>query len=407
MSREKPTILFLLPVAFNQKPDEPGFQVQTRNFRTALGFLTPELIERDIRVALVSFNNTGKQVQYGRAHLKDSGLEDKVRAFFFKRLMGRGHWFPQSIQFLMNLAGLIGVLMKTRPGVVYGHNDVGALFGGLMKLFFRYRLVYDMRGDRVNEVEVQGTPKWRIAFYSRIQKYCINSGDLVLTVSRKFERLPPGKYHIPKFNFFDARLFYYHADEAEQMRRELGLEDRFVLVYSGTDKYYQMVPGMVAFFARFLSYCPDAFLMINTPVPSPVFAEELRRQQVPESAYGMFQPGQENLNRYQMVADMALLLRQDLPLNHRAFPTKFSEYLGSGLPVLVSPYVPSIAEMVAENELGVIWDLHEPMETLFPRIQEFRNNHSARLRCASFAREHLSWQANSSRVASILKSMCP
>ncbi|MFW5754272.1 MAG: glycosyl transferase [Marinilabiliaceae bacterium] len=403
MFRRKPTILFLLPVAFVQKPDEPGFQVQTRNFRTALGFLTPELYERGLQVALVSFNNTRKQVRYGRNHLLDSGLQ----TFLFHRKMRRGHWFPQSVQFLMNLACLVYVLLKVRPGLVYGHNDVGALFGGLLKPFFKYRLVYDMRGDRVNEMEVQQAAKWRIAFYSRIQKFCKNSCDLVFTVSGQIDKLPSGKQHVTKFNFFDARVFDYHADEAEQTRRDLGLQNRFVLVYSGTDKYYQMVPGMVAFFVRFLAFCPDAFLMINTPLPSSVFAEELRRQQVPESSYGMFQPGQENLNRYQMAADMALLLRDDLPLNHRAFPTKFSEYLGSGLPVLVTPYVPAIAEMVTKHHLGAVWDLHEPMEAIFPQILAYRNNRSAKLRCASFAREHLSWQANAPRVAGILKSMCP
>ena len=63
------SILYLLPVAFFQRFDEPGFQAQTLNFRTAFGFVLPELRKRGMEVTLVSLNNNSKQIVYGKEHL--------------------------------------------------------------------------------------------------------------------------------------------------------------------------------------------------------------------------------------------------------------------------------------------------------------------------------------------------
>jgi glycosyltransferase involved in cell wall biosynthesis len=399
------SILYLLPVAFFQRSDEPGFQVQTLNFRTAFGFVLPELRKREMEVTLVSLNNNPKQIVYGKEHLKKMRQEEFCRAFFFERKAGRGRIFPQLLQLLLNLKWLFGVMKTTKPDVVYGYNDLGTLYGVLLRLFFRFRLVYDMRGDRVNEMAVQGAPQWRVRLYRFIRNLCLKRSDLVFTVSDECKDLPPGKRHIPKYNFYDAGRFCYDAQKAREMKAGLGLENRFVLVYSGTDKYYQMVPQMVEFFARFRDVCPDAFFMINLPTESKKFLAELQNRNLPDDSYGIFHLDQSELNRYQMVADLAMLIREDLPLNHEAFPTKFPEYLAGGISVLITPHVHTLEKMVRENDLGVIWQDDEAADAIFSRILLYRDNHGQKKHCAEFARGNLSWQNRASWLAELLYSM--
>lgn len=406
MSEKSTTILFILPVAFVQKPDEPGFQVQTQNFRTTFEFLLPRLNQRDIHVVLVSLNNSDRQLVDGKDYLQESGLDKKCEAFFLRRRMGRGRFFPQFVQFFLNLWYLSGVLKQTKPSLVYGYNDVGTLYGVFLKWLFRFRLVYDMRGDRVNEMAVQGALAWRVYFYRLIRDACLRSCDLVFTVSRNSSLIPGNKMHKAKFNYFDARVFYYDADIVNDVREELELAERFVFVYSGTDKHYQMIPAMVRFFARFLRGYPDAWFMINTPVDSEVFHEALQRNNVPASSYGVFHFDQRTLNRYQMAADIGFLIREDLPLNHEAFPTKFSEYLGSGVPVLITPHVHTLVDIVKASDLGVVWEPGGSEEALNQRLLKYRNNRIAKERCAAFAREHLSWQNNASWLADTLHGLC-
>lgn len=401
------SVLYLLPVAFFQRSDEPGFQVQTLNFRTAFGFVVPELRKRDLGVTLVSLNNNAKQIGYGRHYLNSTGLSDICHAFFFERKTGRGRLFPQFLQLLLNLRSLFRVVKEVRPDVVYGYNDVGTLYGVLLKLLFCFRLVYDMRGDRVNEMAVQGAPGWRVQLYRLIRRCCIRKSDLVFTVSDECRDLPPGQRHVAKYNFYDATIFSFDEEESVRTRDELGLKDRFVIVYSGTDKYYQMVPQMVAFFAGFREVCPDAFFMINLPVRSELFEKELRRWNLPDESFRVFHLDQAELNHYQTVADLALLIREDLPLNHEAFPTKFSEYLAGGVPVLVTPHVHTLAKMIRENGLGEVWNDGETPEALYHRILLFRNNWEQKRRCARFASEHLSWQNSASWLAGLLDTLQP
>lgn len=398
-------VLYLLPVAFFQRSDEPGFQVQTLNFRTAFGFVVPELHKRNMKVTLVSLNNNGRQIGYGRDFIKSTGLSRICRTFFFERKAGRGRLFPQFLQLLLNLRWLFRVMKGVRPDVVYGYNDVGTLYGVLLKLLFRFRLVYDMRGDRVNEMAVQGASPWRVRLYRLIRRLCLQKSDLVFTVSDECRDLPPGQKHLAKYNFYDAALFSFDEEEARHTRDKLGLGNRFVIVYSGTDKYYQMVAQMVEFFAGFRKVCPDAFFMINLPVRSQLFEAELQRWHLPEDSFQIFHLDQSDLNRYQTVADIALLLRDDLPLNHEAFPTKFPEYLAGGVPVLVTPHVHTLARMVQEYGLGEVWEDKEPVEKLYDRILLYRNNREKKKHCARFAREHLSWQKKASWVAGIIDSL--
>jgi glycosyltransferase involved in cell wall biosynthesis len=395
----QPSILFLLPVAFLQKPEEPGFQVQTQNFRTTFEFVLPELVRQGMEVELVSLNNTETQLENGREYMQQSGLDQQCRYWFFKRSMGRGKLFPQLIQFFLNLKQLSRILRHSNVKLLYGYNDVGTLYGVILKTFFRFKLAYDMRGNRVNEMAVQGAPKWRVSFYRKIRNLCLRKSDVVLTVSKDCYDLPKEKYHLRKYNFFDEKKFWYDADMGRAMRSEMGLDNRFVFVYSGTDKYYQMVPQMVEFFAEFLKVKPDAYFMINLPVKSQKFIDELNKRKVPDSAWGMNYLTQETLNKYQMVVDMAFLIRENLPLNHEAFPTKFSEYLASGVPVLITPHVHTLKDMVEEHQLGEVWQESESIESIQKRLLIYQENLEKKGRCAAFARKELSWQTKAAWLA--------
>jgi glycosyltransferase involved in cell wall biosynthesis len=401
----KGTILFLLPVAFLQKADEPGFQVQTQNFRTTFEFVFPELLKRGRDVLLISLNNSEGQLHNGVEYMQRGNLDKQCRAWFFKRRMGHGRFFPQLVQFFINLWLIARILHRSKVNVLYGYNDVGTLYGAFLKPFFGFKLAYDMRGDRVNEMTVQGAPFWRVKFYRRIRNICLKSSDIVFTVSRSCKDLPKGKRHFPKYNYYNGNYFYYEAETALKMREKLGLGNRFVFVYSGTDKYYQMIPEMVRFFAHFLEICPDAWFMINVPVKSEKFLKELKQFNIPDSAWGMFHLNQQTLNNYQMVADVAFLIRENLPLNHEAFPTKFSEYLASGVPVLITPHVHTLAEMVNENHIGTIWSEKVSEKEIQNQLLKYRGNAEIKERCAIFAMKELSWQRKASWLADAFNSL--
>ena len=62
----------------------------------------------------------------------------------------------------------------------------------------------------------------------------------------------------------------------------------------------------------------------------------------------------EQVRRSLMACDIGILLREDSLTNRVASPTKFAEYISAGLPVLISPYLGDLSDLVMEHHLGLV-----------------------------------------------------
>lgn len=95
-----------------------------------------------------------------------------------------------------------------------------------------------------------------------------------------------------------------------------------------------------------------------------------------------------------MAADLAVLIREDHPLNEVACPTKFAEYVMCGLPVLITEGLGDLSELVQRKKLGIVMKdekdftaLDEPLATLRMKAA----SSSWRLRTAEVGRERFAW----------------
>ena len=68
-------------------------------------------------------------------------------------------------------------------------------------------------------------------------------------------------------------------------------------------------------------------------------------------------------------ADYFLMLREDVPTNHFAYPNKFLEYVAAHRPVITTPFVFDIAEEVETNGVGIIYD--GDIDRLLNRMRDF------------------------------------
>ena len=64
--------------------------------------------------------------------------------------------------------------------------------------------------------------------------------------------------------------------------------------------------------------------------------------------------------RHLRAADLGILLRAPDPLNEVACPTKFAEFMMSGLPVLISAGIGDCSRFVAEQNAGAVLDAPDP-----------------------------------------------
>lgn len=147
----------------------------------------------------------------------------------------------------------------------------------------------------------------------------------------------------------------FSAADRAAVRAELGLDDRLVLVYSGTLASYQHIAdGLLPFVAAARRSSPRAHLLCLTNEPER-FRELAARAGLSEGVTVM-RVTQSEVPRYLSAGDAGLLLRASSRMNRVSMPVKLGEYLSCGLPIVVSRVAGWVDEFVGDAGAGVVVD---------------------------------------------------
>jgi Glycosyl transferases group 1 len=238
----------------------------------------------------------------------------------------------------------------------------------LKKLSKRISVIYDSRAAEAEEIKYGFKGKIPEKQYNRMISYAENCekrmveiADQVFCVSNVMI-----EYHLSlnpaldrgKFFLYpccaDADQFSFSAETRDTLRAKLGIAGKTVLVYSGGIEMSWHIPDKVfELFASLEKRHENYFFIVLTP--HQVLAERYRNQ------YGISKDNclitsvkNSEVVNYLCAADAAVLLREDVLMNNVASPTKFAEYVMSGLPVIISEHVGDFSEFVRTNNIGLV-----------------------------------------------------
>jgi glycosyltransferase involved in cell wall biosynthesis len=270
---------------------------------------------------------------------------------------------------------LLFELLRSRADrlVVHARTDRAAAYASLAaRLSRRIRYVFDSRGDGEAEFlldarERKLPPREVEAELLRLRRRrarAVERASRVLCVSTVLRdriaaahALDPARIGVVPC-VADAEKFRLDPADREATRRELGLADRFVLVYPGRFGRWHYGRETCAVVRGILDSDPSAFFLVLTPDLED--ARSLAAELLPEGRYQIRSALHAEVPRFLRAADLALLLRAPDPLNEVACPTKFAEYVMSGLPVLISPGIGDCSAFVAEHAAGAVLEAPEP-----------------------------------------------
>lgn len=212
----------------------------------------------------------------------------------------------------------------------------------LLKLLFRFRLVYDMDDVLTRRLAASGVVRWgpALAFLRVIERWMIRSADLVLTNSLEttdYARSVAGGERVFFYDHFPppARpLGGGSTRSARRLRRVLGLESRPMVLYAGNLEAYQGLDLLI-----------DAMpaLLVRRPRPCLVVVGGRPRQ-----AERLFQRaralGAERdvrfLGERSLRSAFGLMAAADVlvsPMTEiKAVPMKLYAYLASGRPIVAT-----------------------------------------------------------------------
>ncbi|HQV53751.1 MAG: hypothetical protein IPF95_11365 [Flavobacteriales bacterium] len=267
---------------------------------------------------------------------------------------------PRARYWRMNLGWVSMVCRRFKPSGIIGRG----IFATHMALEMRERgkiakVCLDGRGAYAAEWE-----EYRVVDDERLIEQCrpleadaLHRSDMRISVSRALVKHWKARYGYAGSSYvvipctLGIDIIDPVGQDQNAVRAELGWStgDR-IMVYAGSTVGWQslelvekqLVPLLAAEPSlKLLFLCEESpeTISLMKKFPDQVERRWLRHEQV---------------RRFLMACDIGILLREDSLTNRVASPTKFAEYISAGLPVLISPYLGDLSDLVMEHRLGLV-----------------------------------------------------
>jgi len=232
----------------------------------------------------------------------------------------------------------------------------------------RLKLVYEARGSAITEYcynvkQNKGNAKraWYVRF---MENSVLTNSHLIICVSRKQKDFIVNEYRrvragnivvIP--GLADSNLFYYSEKLMSTMRNDLGIKDKIIFLYSGRlYRKWQLPDILFRTLKCIYDNIPNSFFIMLTP-DQDLAKDHFTQQQIPVTSYMITYADMVQMNPYLNAADYGILFRENLPINNHASPTKFCEYILSGMKAIISEGVGDFSQFVLDHHCGQVVSL--------------------------------------------------
>jgi glycosyltransferase involved in cell wall biosynthesis len=211
------------------------------------------------------------------------------------------------------------------------------------KFYKKAKLICDCRGVGSKEILYKFPGKKGISLSKKIKNIedaAHKRADQLFCVSKSF------KEYINKKSGEKIKIevipccinkdkFYFNSIKRREKRKELDIENRFTVLYSGSLNMWQLPEEIIKIFLEFRSYIKDSILVIFTR-DTGIAEKLLKKYDLNNDSYIVGSKSFDEISSYLPVGDIGLLIREENEVNRIAFPIKYTEYVRSGVPVFTS-----------------------------------------------------------------------
>ena len=320
-----------------------------------------------VRFTLLSFERAGAFERDGLAKCKQLERQLAENGIEWHRL--RYHKRPSLPATVYDiLAGIsYGQTLVRRNGIelVHARSTVPAAIAIGLKKLFGIKMIFDVRGLLADEYVDAG--HWRKAgikyrLTKSLELRCLAASDGVVTLTERIWRIVEewpelrgrGVAHQVVPCCVDLERFRFDPAARIRRRADLQLEDRFVLVYSGSVGGWYLTEEMVGFFVALLSERPNAhFLCLVTNGQDKIEAM-LRERGVALGSYSIKSVSSEDVSSYLSASDVGIAFIKPCFSKLASSPTKNAEYLACGLPLIINSGIGDSDLLIQREEVGAL-----------------------------------------------------
>lgn len=315
---------------------------------------------RRLKILYVSDIDADSNVYYSQVHLYVEALREHADVDLIQFARLRSNHNPEEGIYCVPPKMFFLTLWRLFCRVYFdGHDFSGydtiifrGYTGGMFALAkfsqnVRQQYIYDMRADVIDEFQQSDSLSGRFnkLFLGKIKRNLdaqIKLVDDVFTVSAKLKQLVVETYRKPasKIHHFSTSVAQvFNPDKAleEKYRADFGIgENEVVFAYTGSLDYWQNVPDILNAFESYFAAGGEGTLLVVTKAVDA--ANDLIGAHCPTAKGRVIclSSAPADVHKYLQMADVGLLIRDNLALNISASPTKYGEYFNSGLHVIIT-----------------------------------------------------------------------
>ena len=289
----------------------------------------------------------------------------------------------------------------------------------------RVRVLFDVRGFLFAEqLYDRGVFRWEdcpgdVAMELRplraLEQSAARQADHVICVSPNMAARVATDFQVPHeklsvvWNHVPCLRFDQGPGERKAIRRNLGLTDRFVVVYAGSLYPRQRFRQGLQLLRHIKVLEPTAHLLALTSQVETV-QQLVQEEGIARHDVTIHSVEHSGIARMLAAGDIGLittgLLQPHSLANEVCCPVKFAEYLASGLPVVMSDGIGNCSELALQNRLGLVVLSDADESSCCDRLRGFLEAYRAspdawRDRCRQTARTYLDSSIHPSKVVDL------
>jgi glycosyltransferase involved in cell wall biosynthesis len=328
-----------------------------------------ELSKRGVNFTLLSFERAQAFTVAGRRQCEE--LKRDLHAEKIDWHWLRYHQRPSLPATMYDVwAGIryAGKLVRRKKiELVHARSHIPATIALALKRKFGIKMIFDVRGLMAEEyVDARHWPKGglRYRITKAAERKIFAATDAVVTLT---ERIWPiikewdglrgrAVHHAVVPCCVDLSLFNFSAAQREKVRAELGLENRFTLVYSGSLDGWYLTEDMADFFARVVQKESDAHLLWLTKGSRERVRQVMSARGIGENNFSVRAVSPKEVPSYLAAGDVGIAFIKRCFSKLASSPTKNGEYLACGLPIVINSGIGDSDELVNGSQAGIAID---------------------------------------------------
>jgi glycosyltransferase involved in cell wall biosynthesis len=258
----------------------------------------------------------------------------------------------------------IAIARRSRVNVIHARSDIPALIALLARPFTNARVIFDIRGLMADEYA--DAEHWRASgllyrLTKMFERALFRADAFVVLTDRARAELLPAMHGKPLEVIpccFDP--VRWERASGIEVREAIGADGRTVIVYAGSLGGAYLTRELAEFFREAQNADPTVFLLVLTQSPETLITTQLASAAISADDYLVRRVAPAEMPAWLAAADIAISLVKPSYSKIAMSPTKFAEYLASGLPVISTRGIGDLDAQIERERVGVLLDDFTP-----------------------------------------------